>query len=137
LLSPSATDIFVVKFRVVNFFVNKSAFTDERLLDCNGTLDALTKLLPQLLAIMEFPLPYQWGTQYGNPAEPPMSRPDIDLPLNTVISRSELRGSPSYQLQRKREAEREAHRDAKRAKHATWRPNRGPGAGVRGRGPRR
>lgn len=93
-----------------------SAFTDERLVDCTGTLDALTKLLRQLLAVLEFPLPYQRGTQYGIPAEPPPSRPGIDLPLNTVFSRSELCGLPSCQLHCKRAAEKEAHRDAKAAK---------------------
>ena len=33
-------------------------FEDERLLDCIGTLEALNKLLPQLLATLDFPLPY-------------------------------------------------------------------------------
>ena len=117
-------------------------FKDERLLECHGTLEAFITLLPQLLAALDFPLSYQWGTQYGTPTEAPSgSRPDIDLPLETVISRSALRnvscaGSSSHSLPRKRKAEREAHRDAKRAQLAHWWPKRGPGAGVSGRGPR-
>ena len=114
-----------------------SASADERLLDCKGTWDALTKLLPQLLSGLKFPIPYQGGTHYGNPAEPPLtSRRDIDLPLATVVSRAEPCGSPYHQLKRKREEEREADRDAKRANQTKWRPNRGPGVG-RGRGLRR
>lgn len=110
-------------------------FEDERLLECTGTLEALTKLLPQLLVTLDFPLPYRWGTHYGAPTKALAgSRPDIDLPLETVISRSAVRGFRP--LPSKRKAEREAYGDAKRAQPAHWRPNRGPGAGVRGRGSR-
>ena len=120
----------------VHLHAGSSAFADERVLDCKGTLDALTKLLPALLSGLEFPLPYRGGTQYGPAEPPPTSRRDIDLPLAAVVSRSDLHGSLSHPLKRKREAEREAHRDDKRAKQMKWRPNRGPGAG-RGRGLRR
>ena len=91
-------------------------FTEEQFLECRGSLEAFTNLLPLLCALFCFPLPYQYGTEYE--------------PLSTVP----IDSTSSQRWKRKRYVERASHRVEKRSKQHTWGPKRG-GPGRRGGGP--
>ena len=114
------------------------AFRAEQVLDCYGTLRALSTQLCRFVSGLQFPLIYQWGTQYETNADGHLQpQSDLDISLDAVISQSRRAEPTADRSQRKRETQRDEQRVAKRARQHSWRPDRGQGSAAQSSGSRR
>jgi hypothetical protein len=94
-------------------------FRDEQFLECKGTPQAFVQALTHICSSLHFPLPYNFGTEYGPPAS----------------TAGNIAREPETSASRKRALQTiPLPRETKRSKPHSWRPNQGPGSRGRGRG---